>query len=315
MAVMFPQRLPGDSIDPSGDAAAVFSALQAELDDEWYVFHDRELTVEGEQRGFDFILLHREHGIAILAVDLPDEEIDAPVAIAVIRRFLEEQGFPALFAKPPAIVVLGVVPPFAAFEEVLASRFAAAPRTRPSDPDWVEWLADRLTVTNDLASEPMIAPPEGIVVEAAQPEFRHVQPLEAKIIDVIPDTAALPRQASIAANDRGLVRALGVLTLFGVLVGAVALAASGVSRPPPTIGALAPVAAADTVAAPSAAAADPPEPAPAMTEAAVPDDPQPEGATKPAARNPVHKPHRKRQAARHPPREKSFWDRVASIFH
>jgi hypothetical protein len=320
MALMFPQRFPTDPAGSSTDEAAAFDALRTQLDEEWYVFYGRELTVGGEQGSFDFLLLHREHGMAVLAIDVADAEIDGPFTIALIRRFLEEQGFPALFAKPPAIVVLGVVPPFDGLRDLLLDRFAAAPHTRPSDPDWVEWLADRLTVAGDLTSEtPPLPEPEEVVVEEVQPDFR---PVERAVIDMPiaappADEESLPYPATMAASDRGLVRALGGLTLFGALIGAVAVAATSFTGPQSAVGAVPP----PTVAvngppanAPSVAELPAIVPLPAVPEAASPEEAKPEATAKTVAPAPVHKVPRKRIAIRRRHPQKSFWDRVAEVF-
>ena len=291
---MFPQLFPAEA----GADAAVFDALRTQLDDEWYVFYGRELTVGDEQGRLDFILLHRECGVAIIAVDVPDAAIDAAPTVAIMRRYLDELGFVALFARPPSVVMLGAMRPLEGLRDALLDRFAAAPPSRPADPDWVEWLADRLTVAADLTTTD-VAPVEEVFGET-EPDFRDVAPS-------LDDAAAadLPHPMTVPASDRALVRGLGVLTLLGALIGCLALAATGFSAPPGAVGVTA-----------TTASATPPSPAvgaaASVTEAVPRDE-----ATAPAAaeRAPVHKLHRKHVASRHRRRGRSFWDRVASVFH
>jgi hypothetical protein len=300
---MFPQLFPGEV----GEDAAVFGALRTQLDDEWYVFYGRELIIGDEQGRLDFILLHRECGVAIIAVDVPDAAIDAAPTVAIMRRYLDELGFAALFARLPSVVVLGVVPPLDGLRDALLDRFAALPLSRPADPDWVEWLADRLTVAADLTTTDVA--PAGEVFEEAEPDFRHVapSPADAALVDGAPAAADLPHPMTVAASDRALVRGLGILTLFGALFGALALAMTGFSAPPSAASAPA------AVTPPSPAVAERlAQPLPMMTKPEPPD----EAASRTAAtRAPIHKPHRRRVASRHRPRARSFWNRVASVFH
>jgi hypothetical protein len=310
MALMFPQVFLGDT----GADAKVFAAFRTQLDDEWYVFYGRELTVGEDEGRFDFILLHRDHGIAIVATDVATEAIDAAPTAAIMRRYLEELGFPPLFAKPPAIVVLGVVAPFDGLLDALLARFAASPRTKPNDPDWVEWLADRLTVPADLVATSVLVPDE--TTDTAEPDFCHVAaPAVAEATAAVVETAPVedlaPHPAVMAASDRRLVRTLGALTLFGALIGAVALAETGFSGPPSAVGAIEPTAAVDPVPRSPAVAPPPAEPLPVVTEA-TPDD---TASPAPVGQASVQKPHRRHVAARHRRRERSFWDRVASVFH
>jgi hypothetical protein len=335
MALMFPQVFPGET----GTDATVFAALRSQLDDEWYVFYGRELTVGEDEGRFDFILLHRDHGIAIAATDVATEAIDAAPTAAFMRRYLEQLGFPAIFAKPPAIVVLGLVAPFDDLQDALLARFAASPRTKPNDPDWVEWLADRLTVPADLVATSVPVPDEALDADE-QPDFSHAAAPDAaeaapgealmprRVVamrdfrlvasaaaEAAPAEDLLPHPAAMAASDRRLVQTLGALTLVGALIGAVALAETGFSGPSSAVGATEPTAAVDPVTPPAsivpppAVAERPAEPQPVVTEAA-PDDKAP-----PAAVAQVHKPHRKHVAVRHRRRGRSFWDQVASVFH
>jgi hypothetical protein len=145
MARMFPAICPatqhGVAIVP--DERQLFSRLASELDAGWQIIHRCAMGARGDRRTADFILLHRDYGIALLDMARPGE-IDDPVA--AMYAMLEEIGFTRRYPGHLAIIARRVAPgkvsDLAAF---LAMRFAAVPVSTIADPTWPDWLSQRLT--------------------------------------------------------------------------------------------------------------------------------------------------------------------------
>jgi hypothetical protein len=125
--------------------------LKRELDDRWWVFYDRTVVAHGEEGRIDFILMHRDRGLALMAVVGEDIEIAEEPAREAVRDMLGGAGFGDLFGSLPAIAVVRADP---ARLEGLGRRvdaaFGAGPPAPPRDSDWVEWVADRLSRPGDL---------------------------------------------------------------------------------------------------------------------------------------------------------------------
>ena len=154
MARMFPAICPvtQDGVTVAPDERQLFSRLARELDAGWQVIHRCALRADGDGRTLDFILLHRDYGVALLGVATPGEIGDPALAVAAARAMLEEIGFDRRYPGHLAIVarrmVPGAVSDLAAF---LAARFAAVPVSAIADPTWPDWLSQRLAPA-DLAS-------------------------------------------------------------------------------------------------------------------------------------------------------------------
>jgi len=180
MALMFPPTFPTN--DPANAAdAAVFSALQNHLDAEWQVFYGCIIKANGEEGRIDFVVLHRQRGIAALAAVGPDIEVDCTAAERAITTMLREHGFLELFGNLPRIAAAAIPPDRC--DEVLELIEAALPAVAGGgliDPDWVEWTADRLRIESDLAARhpahPTTDTHRGGTIVAPHPDERQHAP-------------------------------------------------------------------------------------------------------------------------------------------
>jgi hypothetical protein len=146
MARMFPAICPATK---GGVATApaerqLFARLARELDAKWQVVHGCRVGAGVESGALDFVLLHRDYGVALLSVATPAGS-DPEIAVAAMRAKLAKIGFAERYRGHLAIVARSVVPDavsdLAAF---LALRFAAAPASAIADPTWTDWLLQRL---------------------------------------------------------------------------------------------------------------------------------------------------------------------------
>jgi hypothetical protein len=156
MAVLSPAAMP--RVETAGGAEdRVAAALRGQLDEGWGVFRDCVVSAGGETGRFDFVLLHAERGIALLAVVEPGEEIDGEAAVEAMRTMLREGGFPELFATLPAIAALAVAPGDCEHLGPRLSRALDGAAPHPNDSDWPDWVAGRMAV--GAAPSPQEAPP------------------------------------------------------------------------------------------------------------------------------------------------------------
>ncbi len=147
MARMFPAICPatmeGGAVGPA--ERQLFTRLTRELDAGWQIIHRSALFADGDSRSPDFVLLHRDYGVALLSVATPGETDDPAVAMAAMGARLEVVGFARRYPGHLAIVARRVVPgavsDLAAF---LAVRFAAVAVSAIADPTWPDWLLQRL---------------------------------------------------------------------------------------------------------------------------------------------------------------------------
>ena len=147
MARMFPANCPatksGNPVAP--EERHLFARLARELEPGWQIIHDCEVRSGGESGTVEFVLLHRDYGIALLGVATPGVAEDPEIAVAAMRAMLEEIGFARRYPGHLAVVARYVVPAavsdLAAF---LAVRFAALPASAIADPTWPDWLLQRL---------------------------------------------------------------------------------------------------------------------------------------------------------------------------
>jgi hypothetical protein len=147
MARMFPAICPTtkDGVTLTPAERQLFARLARELDAGWQIIHYCAVIAAGDRRPLDFILLHRDYGIALLGVARPAESDDPAQAVATMRTMLEEIGFARRYPGNLAIVARRIVPvavsDLAAF---LAVRFATVPASAIADPTWPDWLMQRL---------------------------------------------------------------------------------------------------------------------------------------------------------------------------
>jgi hypothetical protein len=167
MARMFPAICPatkgGVAIAPA--ERQLFARLARELDAKWQVVHECRVGAGVESGALDFVLLHRDYGVALLSVATPAGS-DPEIAVAAMRAKLAKIGFAERYRGHLAIVARSVVPDavsdLAAF---LALRFAAVPASAIADPTWTDWLLQRL-VPERVGPE-RIGSPRGAPIEPA----------------------------------------------------------------------------------------------------------------------------------------------------
>jgi hypothetical protein len=180
--------------------------------------------------------------------------------------------------------------------------------------------------------------PDEVYGRVARPDFRHpTRPANVTAIELTPIERSGRPAAAIAASDRSRGRPLGSLALFGALLGAAAVAAISFSAPQRAVApqsevapqgeiapqgevapqsAMVPSTAVAPVAPPIVAVAEPQPDASllVMIKAADAAEPKPQAAPRAIKRTATHKPPAKRVAASRRHREKSFWDRIATVF-
>jgi hypothetical protein len=178
MARMFPAVCPtmkdGVAIAPA--ERQLFARLARELDAKWQVVHDCRVVAGVESGALDFVLIHRDYGIALLGVAVPGGSGDPEIAVAAMRAKLARIGFAERYRGHLAIVARSVMPgavsDLAAF---LALRFAAAPASAIADPTWTDWLLQRLVAERGAEH----AAPEDAAAERLGPARAAAAPVEA----------------------------------------------------------------------------------------------------------------------------------------
>jgi hypothetical protein len=178
MARMFPAICPTmrDGVTLAPAERQLFARLARELDAGWQIIHQCAVRAGADSRAFDFVLLHRDYGIAVLGIATPGVADDPDRSVAALRAMLEEIGFARRYPGHLAIVARRIVPAavsdLAAF---LAVRFAAAPVLAIADPTWPDWLMQRLA--------PEHREPERQVPEMARPSVASARGLRAPTAD------------------------------------------------------------------------------------------------------------------------------------
>jgi len=112
------------------------------------------LRVGGEEGFLDLVALHRDRGVALIALLDEEEEASPEEAIAAFRAMLEEAGFSQRF--PGELPVLAWSERREEADNLGASvarRFAASPPASVGE-NWVDWVAERLAPTPLAAVEP-----------------------------------------------------------------------------------------------------------------------------------------------------------------
>jgi hypothetical protein len=157
MARMTPAICPTmkDGVTVTPAERQLFARLARELDAGWQIIHHCAVSLAGDSRAFDFVLLHRDYGIAVLDIARPGDNEDPARAVATMRALLEEIGFARRYPGHLAIVARRVAPDaisdLAAF---LAVRFAAVPVSAVADPTWPDWLMQRLAPEHRAPGRP-----------------------------------------------------------------------------------------------------------------------------------------------------------------
>jgi hypothetical protein len=147
MALCFPPLPRALDIAPASDRVAatpetIAARLHAALDGEWWMFRDRVIA----NRSAPLVLLHRRHGIAVALSDAAPRDL-----VVEFRRLLDEAGFSETFRGVLPIVTVDLADlASGAPGDIVAVAFRDAPTLSIDDPDWVEWVADQLTVESDL---------------------------------------------------------------------------------------------------------------------------------------------------------------------
>jgi hypothetical protein len=150
MPLMFPRELSAARSTDDGERR-VYEALKRDLDDRWWVFYDRIVVAHGEEGRIDFILMHHERGLALLAVVGEDVDIAEEPAREAVREMLRGAGFGDLFGSLPAIAVVRADPArLDGLGRRVDAAFGSGPPAPPRDRDWVEWVADRLSRPGDF---------------------------------------------------------------------------------------------------------------------------------------------------------------------
>src|SRR5260221_1653243 len=112
MARMFPAICPatmeGGAVGPA--ERQLFTRLARELDAGWQIIHRSALFADGDSRSPDFVLLHRDYGVALLSVATPGETDDPAVAMAAMGARLAVVGFARRYPGHLAIVAPRGVP-------------------------------------------------------------------------------------------------------------------------------------------------------------------------------------------------------------
>jgi hypothetical protein len=211
---------------PRGEGGAVgtadrrlFDRLVRELDDSWQILQHCEVRARGESGTIPFVLLHRDLGIALLAVGDMDAEDDYELPAEAMRVMLAEIGFRRRFGNRLAIVARSVQPDSVPdFPALIAALFAERPPTAIADPSWTEWLL------------PHLAPPPAAAAPASAPRLRAPQREEAwqvgqvtpraaeTVVEVAPER--ILRSADLELRSplwKGM--ALAIVVVAAVLVG------------------------------------------------------------------------------------------------
>jgi hypothetical protein len=128
-----------------------YGALRRRLDANWWILRNRRFAASGEECTIDFVLLHRDYGIALVSLE-PEEYAVPDLAIRIARAALAERGFAARFEGTLPIVFLTTGPqPGAELAARIARALGGEAALDIADPSWVEWVADVLA-GDDLAA-------------------------------------------------------------------------------------------------------------------------------------------------------------------
>jgi hypothetical protein len=143
-----------------GRQRARLEAALAGLGTGWLILADLRIEAASECIAADYLLLHADHGIALVNAGprrLP-ETVDA-FAIEGFRRFLQGRGFDAFFPGYLPIVRLTIGSQDAApAPRLIAESFACVPRLTIADPAWAEAVGTVLTATGSDELVPETAP-------------------------------------------------------------------------------------------------------------------------------------------------------------
>ena len=127
------------------------------LDASWLALADLEIGQPPDVAVADYVLLHGEHGVALVDVAesgaAPKNGDAAPDAAGAFRRVLESEGFSTFFPGELPVVHLTVPPDEQNLSDRLKAAFAAVPPLSITDPEWLD-------AVNTLLVPPQSAAPE-----------------------------------------------------------------------------------------------------------------------------------------------------------
>ncbi|HZS82266.1 MAG TPA: hypothetical protein VFA50_05315 [Stellaceae bacterium] len=209
----------------------LFERLAHELDGAWMVIHDCEIRAHGEVGTVEFLLIHRDFGVALLGIAEPDEEADAGLAAAAMRTMLDDLGFSRRFPGRLAVVATTLRPQDKEnLRTVIERAFAASPAGGIADPTWADWLFQRLapSAAAPAAAEPQAVPkPEAPRLRAPSRDdaWRVVEAARAKATEeAIPKVGAtaepiLASEAAAARPTSWVGMGLAIIVVSIVLLG------------------------------------------------------------------------------------------------
>jgi hypothetical protein len=215
------QRRPAAPISPLSAAAplrrtagalALFDSAWRSDNPGWRVVPACVLHDDGAHYRIDFALLHRDHGIALIALAADDYTVP-DLAIRLARGMLDRLGFARLFIGylPIVFVAIDGQDRDAAAARIVAA-FGEVPGIGVANPNWAEWTARAFASVAAPPDEPPasaapdMAPPTGAGDQAAgfvlRPAAIGAACLCATVACAILLTMLLSRPGSTDSADR-----------------------------------------------------------------------------------------------------------------
>ncbi|HUA53683.1 MAG TPA: hypothetical protein VMB81_16040, partial [Candidatus Sulfotelmatobacter sp.] len=166
---------------------------------DWTILVDLRIDAPPDRIAVDYLLLHPEHGVALVTVGAmrATATVDAAV-IEGFRRFLLGRGFDTFFPGYLPIVRLTVAPQEAAVAGRLVVRaFADVPRLTIKERDWAEAIAIVLTASgSDAAPAEPPDPDQNLELRRDELPASDMPPRPARA-----QPAAAPHLADIARRE------------------------------------------------------------------------------------------------------------------
>src|SRR5438477_10432406 len=112
MARFFPAVCPAmkDGAPVATAERQLFERLAHDLDAGWQVIHNCKLPSRNDVVSIDFVLLHRDYGIALLGIREDGGIEDADLAITAMRATLAEIGFTRRYRGHVAVIARSIDP-------------------------------------------------------------------------------------------------------------------------------------------------------------------------------------------------------------
>ncbi len=175
----------------------VHALLARRLDDSWQIAHGATIRAGGESGRVEFVLLHRQRGVALVGLIENGDEADPEAAVAAMRAMLRDLGFERRFPGHLPVVALALTPSETDRAVDLIDRAFAESAAAPagvSDPGWVDWLAARLGDAPDAEADGTVAS----VAAPSQPAAPSLRaPSREDAWRIVPDAGP----AAVAAGD------------------------------------------------------------------------------------------------------------------